>query len=155
MSEGGEIEEAMEGQDSAGAEPVTEQTMREQSPLRTLSGMFGMGQLEAGTGQYLYGPAATSSAGEMPQEVDWRYDGSTDISRMQNSPPFGSNMQVGEDGNFSPEGDRLLSDSEAVVDRLPPEGVKQMTVLLITYLAAEVPIEKWQELVPRQIVQYA
>ncbi len=39
--------------------------------------------------------------------------------------------------------------------RLPPEGVKQMTVLLIAYLEAEVPIEKWQELAPDQIVQSA
>ncbi len=61
MSVSGEIEEAMEGQDSAGAEsgqdsagaePVTEQIAREQSPLRTLTGMFGMEQLEAGAGQY-------------------------------------------------------------------------------------------------------
>ena len=50
MSVSGEIEEAMEGQDSVGTEPVTEQTMLEQSPLRTLSDMFGIGQLEAGTG---------------------------------------------------------------------------------------------------------
>ncbi len=41
------------------------------------------------------------------------------------------------------------------MDRLPPEGVKEMTVLLITYLETEVPIEKWQELAPDQIVQSA
>jgi hypothetical protein len=41
------------------------------------------------------------------------------------------------------------------VDRLPPEGVKQMAVLLITYLETEVPIEKWQELAPDQIVRSA
>ena len=151
----GEIEEAMEGQDSAGAEPVTEQTMREQSPLRTLSGMFGMGQLEAGTGQYGYGPVTTSSAGRMEQGVEWQNDGITDTFRMQNSPPIGFNMEVEEDGNFSPAEDRLLSDAGAVVDRLSPEGVKQMAVLLVAYLAGELPIEKWQELAPRQTVQYA
>ena len=70
MSASGEIEEAMEGQDSVGTKSVMEQTMREESPLRTLSGMFGMGQLEAGSGQYLYGPVATSSAGRMAQGVD-------------------------------------------------------------------------------------
>ena len=65
-------------------------------------------------------------------------------------------MEVGEDGSFSEEQDRLLSYADEVVDGLPPEGVKQMAVLLIGYLAAEVPIEKWQELAaPRQIVQYA
>ncbi len=37
--------------------------------------------------------------------------------------------------------------------RLPPEGVKKMTVLLIVYLEAEVSIEKWQELTSDQIVQ--
>jgi hypothetical protein len=39
------------------------------------------------------------------------------------------------------------------VVRLPPEGVKKMTVLLIVYLEAEVSIEKWQELTSDQIVQ--
>jgi hypothetical protein len=62
-------------------------------------------------------------------------------------------MEVGEDGNFGQEQDRWLSYAEEVVDRLPPEGVKQMTVLLITYLETEVPIERWQELAPDQIVQ--
>jgi hypothetical protein len=64
-------------------------------------------------------------------------------------------MEVGEDGNFGQEQDRCLSHVEEVVDRLPPEGVKQMAVLLITYLDAEEPIEKWQELAPDQIVQSA
>jgi hypothetical protein len=74
---------------------------------------------------------------------------------MQNSPPIGSNMEVGEDGNFGQEQDRWLSYAEEVVDRLPPEGVKQMAVLLIAYLEAEVPIGRWQELAPDQIVQSA
>ncbi len=89
----------------------------------------------------------------MTQGVDWQNDGITDISRMQNSPPIGSNMEVGKDGNFGQEQDRWLSYAEEVVDRLTPEGVKQMTVLLITYLETEVSIERWQELAPDQIVQ--
>ena len=64
-------------------------------------------------------------------------------------------MVVGEDGNFRPQEDRLLSEAEEVADRLTPEAVKQMAVLLITYLAGEVPIEKWQELEPRRTVLYA
>jgi len=75
MSASSEIEEAMEGQDSVGTEPVTEQPMREQSPLRTLSYVFGLGQLEAGTGQYVLAPVATSSAGKMAQGVDCQNDG--------------------------------------------------------------------------------
>jgi hypothetical protein len=106
MSASGQIEEAMEGQDSVGTEPVTEQPMREQSPLRTLSYMFGLGQLADGTGQYVFAPVATSSTGRMEQGVDWQSDDITDISRMQNSPPIGSNMEVGEDGNFGQEQDR-------------------------------------------------
>jgi hypothetical protein len=50
---------------------------------------------------------------------------------MQNSPPIGSNMEVGEDGNFGQVQDRWLSYAEEVVDRLPPEGVKQIVVLFI------------------------
>jgi hypothetical protein len=72
---------------------------------------------------------------------------------MQNSPPIGSNMEVGEDVNFGQEQDRWLSYVEEFVDRLAPEGVKQMAFLLITYLEAEVSIEKWKELAPDQIVQ--
>jgi hypothetical protein len=67
----------------------------------------------------------------MAQGVDWQNDGITDISRMQNSPPIGSNMEVGEDDNFGQEQDHWLSYAEEVMDRLPPEGVKQMAVLLI------------------------
>ncbi len=89
----------MEGQ--LGTEPVTEQPMREQ-PLRTLSYVFGLGQLASGTGQYVFAPVATSSAGRTNQQND----GITDISRMQNSPPIGSNMEVGEDDNLGQEQDR-------------------------------------------------
>ena len=64
-------------------------------------------------------------------------------------------MVVGEGGNFHPQEDRLLSEAEAVVGRLDPEAVTQMAVLLMTYLAGEVPIEKWQELDPRRTVLYA
>jgi hypothetical protein len=142
MSASSEIEEEMEGKDSVGTEPVTEQSMREQSPLRTLSYLFGFGQLVAGTGQYVFAPVATSSAGRMTQGVDWQNDGITDIFRMENSPPIGSNMEVGEDDNFGQEQDRWLSYAEEVVDRLAPEGVKQMAVLLIAYLEVEVPTEK-------------
>jgi hypothetical protein len=106
MSASSEIQEAMEGQVSVGTEPVTEQPMCEQSPLRTLSYLFGFRQLEAGTGQYVFAPVATSSAGRMEQGVDWQNDGITDISRMQNSPPIGCNMEVGEDCNFGQEQDR-------------------------------------------------
>ena len=70
MIASGEIEEAMEGQDSVGTEPVTEQTMREERPMRTLSDVFGFGQLAAGTGQYVYAPVATSSVRRMTQGVD-------------------------------------------------------------------------------------
>ncbi len=70
MSASGQIEEAMEGQDSVGTEPVTEQPMREQNPLRTLSYVFGLGQLTDGTGQYVFSPVATSSAGRMAKGVD-------------------------------------------------------------------------------------
>ncbi len=71
MSANSEIEEALEGQDSVGTEPVTDQPMLEQSPRRTLSYVFGLGQLAAGTGQYVFAPVATSSAGKMTQGVDW------------------------------------------------------------------------------------
>ncbi len=70
MSASSEIEEAMEGQDSVGTDPVTEQPMGEQSPWRTLSYVFGLGQVAAGTGQYVFAPVATSSAGKMVQGVD-------------------------------------------------------------------------------------
>ncbi len=145
----------MEGQDSVGTGPVTEQPIREQSPLRTLSYVFGLGQFAGGTGQYVFAPVATSSVGRMVQGVDCQNDGITDISRMQNSPPIGSNMEVGEDDNFVQEQDHCLSYVEEVVDRFPPEEVKQMVVLLIAYIESDVPIEKWQELVPDQIVQSA
>ncbi len=86
MSAGsGAIEGPMEGQDSAGAEPVTEQIVREQSPLRTLTGMLGMGQLVAGAGQYGYVPVEISSEGRMDQGIEGQNDGITDIFRMQNS----------------------------------------------------------------------
>ncbi len=62
-------------------------------------------------------------------------------------------MEVGEDDNFGQEQDHCLSYTEEVVDSLSPEGVKKMSVLLIVYLEVEVPIEKWQELSPDQIVQ--
>jgi hypothetical protein len=50
--------------------------------LRTLSYVFGLGQFGDGTGQYVFDPVATSSAGRMAQGVDWQSDGITDISRM-------------------------------------------------------------------------
>jgi hypothetical protein len=62
-------------------------------------------------------------------------------------------MEVGEDDNFGQEQDRWLSYVEEVVDRILPEGVKEMKVLLIEYLETEVTIDKWQELTPDQIVQ--
>jgi hypothetical protein len=46
MSASSEIEEEMEGQDSVGTEPVTEQPMREQRPRRTLSYVFGLDVLK-------------------------------------------------------------------------------------------------------------
>ena len=101
------------GQDSAGAEPVTGQTVREQSPLRTLTGMLGMGQLEAGAGQYGYVPVEISSEGRMEQGIEEQNDGITNILRMQNSSPRDFNMVAEEDGNFRPQEDRLLSDAEA------------------------------------------
>ncbi len=70
MSGSSEIEEAMEGQDSVDTEPVTEQPMCERSPLRTLSYVFGLRQVAAGSGQYVFAPVATSSTGRMPQGVD-------------------------------------------------------------------------------------
>jgi len=146
------------GQDSAGAEPVTEQIVREQSPLRTLTGMLGMGQPEAGAGQYGYVPVKISSEGRMEQGIEGQNDGITDIFRTQNSSPRDFNLVVEEDGNSRPQEDRLPSlpyrDAETVVDKLTPEAVKQMAVLLITYLAGEVPVERWRELEPRRTVLY-
>ncbi len=70
MRASSEIEEVMEGEDSVGTEPVTEQPMHEQSPRRTLSCVFGLGRFAAGTGQYVFAPVAISSAGKMAQGVD-------------------------------------------------------------------------------------
>ncbi len=70
MSANSEIVEAMEGQDSVGTETATEQPMREQSSRRTLSYVFGLGQLTSGTGEYVFAPVVTSSAGKMVQGVD-------------------------------------------------------------------------------------
>ena len=56
MSDRSEMEEAIETQASVGTEPVTEQAMQGESPLRTVASLLGINQLAAGTMQYGYSP---------------------------------------------------------------------------------------------------
>ena len=54
MSDRSEMEEAIETQASVGTEPVMEQAMQGESPLRTVASLLGINQLAAGTMQYGY-----------------------------------------------------------------------------------------------------
>ena len=66
MSAESEIEEiAMEVQDLGGTESATVQTMDDESPLRNVSSLFGLVQLESDNIQYVYRP----SAEDMSQSV--------------------------------------------------------------------------------------
>jgi len=96
--------------------------------------------------------------GMVAQGVKMQNDGNTEFFRMQNNSPNtfnGAGGGVEEGDNFHPQEDRVLSEAEAVVGRLAPEEVTQMAVLLITFIAGEVPMEKWQALDPRLTVPYA
>ncbi len=94
MSDRSEMEEAIETQESVVTEPTTEQTMLDESPLRTIC-LFGINQLATGTVQYVFSPLMSEDMerprstqllmGMVTQGVNMQNDGITEFSRLQNN----------------------------------------------------------------------
>ena len=163
MSDRSEMEEAIETQASVGTEPVMEQAMQGESPLRTVACLLGINQLAAGTMQYGYNPLRSedverpSSApplmGMVAQGVNMQNDGITEFFRMQNNSPNdfnGAGIGV-EDGDMGQEG-LGLSYEDMVLERLSAEQVKGVARLLIEYVKDEVAIENWEGQSPARTV---
>ena len=97
MSDRSEMEEAIETQASVGTEPVMEQAMLGESPLRTIGSLLGASQLATGNMQYAFSPlmsvdmerprSAPPLMGMVTQGVNMQNDGITEFFRMQNNSP--------------------------------------------------------------------
>ncbi len=95
MNDRSEMEEAIETQESVVTEPTTEQTMLDESPLRTIVSLFGINQLATGTVQYVFSPLMNEDMerprstqllmGMVTQGVNMQNDGITEFSRIQNN----------------------------------------------------------------------
>ena len=167
MSAESEIEEiAMEVQDLGGTESATVQTMDDEIPLRNVSSLFGLDQLESGNVQYVDRSSTEdmSQSMERPRSVspslrlvvqgtDVRNDRITDIIFIQNvslTISNGSDDGVGDNDNERQEEGREVSYSEVVLGRLSVEQVKEVVSVLVE--SPPVPVEKWAYQTPERIV---
>ena len=163
MSDRSEMEEAIETQASVGTEPVTEQAMLGESPLRTIASLLGASQLATGNMQYAFSPlmsedvdrprSAPPLMGMVAQGVNMQNDGITEFFHMQNNSPNDFNgADIGvEDGDLGQEG-LELSYEDVVLERLSTEQVKDVAKLLVEYVKDEVPIENWERQSPARTV---
>ena len=160
MSERSEMEEAIETQASVGTEPVTEQAMLGESPLRTIASLLGVNQQATVPLPYEFNPlrsedverprSAPPLMGMVVQGVNMQNDGITEFSRMQNNSPNDFNGPGVEGGDMGQEGLDLYED--VVLERLSAEQVKDVARLLIEYVKDEVPIENWEGQPPAKTV---
>ena len=154
------MEEAIETQASVGTEPVTEQAMLGESPLRTIASLLGVNQQATVPLPYEFNPlrsedverprSAPPLMGMVVQGVNMQNDGITEFSRMQNNSPNDFNGPGVEGGDMGQEGLDLYED--VVLERLSAEQVKDVARLLIEYVKDEVPIENWEGQPPAKTV---